>query len=91
MRKQDEEKREKLREILSQPEWQAKSINEVNKLTGFSRALIGRVKREMAADGTHPPLGEFKPGKGGYIPDAVARGGYVYGPDGRPRRDTRQP
>lgn len=94
----DNQKRSAVRKLLRAKRWQEASDRAVALETGASRAMVGAVRRQMIAAGTHPPRNEDRPlldaGKiaRGYIRayklGAVARGGYVYGRDGRMVREV---
>lgn len=85
--------------MLAAARWQRASDRAVAEAAGCHRSIVGQVRRRLIAEGRHPPRTEAAPiiGEDGkptrgyvpaYKPGAVARGGYVYGPDGTPMREV---
>lgn len=80
----DAKKRAVIREAFGEEAFKVMSDRQVAAKLGYSRGLIGSVRREMIASGEHPPYERRKNSRpGAYKPGQSARGGYVYDEQGK--------
>ena len=81
-------KRAKVRKMLRSKCWQESSDRALAQAAEVSKNFVAQVRRELIGLGMHPPRDEEGDARYKYKPGAAARGGYVYGEDGRVIRET---
>lgn len=99
MSEESSDRRSVVAKLLRAKKWQEASDRALAIAAQCHRTIVQQVRRRLIHEGRHPPRAGDVPrldeeGKPlpGYVPaykeGAACRGGYVYGPDGKPMRET---